>query len=35
MKVGLIADPHSNLAALEAVLKGMPRVDQLICVGDL
>lgn len=35
MKVGLIADPHSNLAALEAVLKGMPRVDKLICVGDL
>jgi putative phosphoesterase len=35
MKIGLIADPHSNLAALKAVLKDMPRVDQLICVGDL
>ncbi len=35
MKIGLIADPHSNLAALEAVLKDIPRVDQLICVGDL
>jgi len=35
MKVGLIADLHSNLAALKAVLKCMPRVDQLICVGDL
>ena len=35
MKIGLIADPHSNLAALEAVLKDMPRVDQLICAGDL
>lgn len=35
MKIGLIGDPHSNLAALKAVLKDMPRVDQLICVGDL
>ena len=35
MKIGLIADPHSNLAALKAVLKEMPRVDELICVGDL
>ena len=35
MKIGLIADPHSNLAAFKAVLKDLPRVDQLICVGDL
>jgi putative phosphoesterase len=35
MKIGLIADPHSNLTAFKAVLKDIPRVDQLICVGDL
>jgi putative phosphoesterase len=35
MKIGLIADPHSNLAAFKAVLKDMPRVDQIICIGDL
>jgi len=35
MKIGVIADPHSNLAALKAVLKDVPRVDELICVGDL
>jgi putative phosphoesterase len=35
MKIGLIADPHSNLAAFKAVLNDMPRVDQIICVGDL
>ncbi len=35
MKIGLVADPHSNLAAFKAVLDDMPRVDQIICVGDL
>ncbi len=35
MKVGLIADPHSNLSAFKAVLKDMPRVDKIICAGDL
>lgn len=35
MKIGLISDPHSNLAAFKAVLKDMPRVDQIICIGDL
>lgn len=35
MKIGVIADIHSNLAALQAVLKDMPRVEELICVGDL
>jgi len=35
VKIGIIADPHSNLAALKAVLKDMPKVDGLICAGDL
>jgi putative phosphoesterase len=35
MKIGLIADPHANLAAFQAVLKHMPRVDEIICAGDL
>jgi putative phosphoesterase len=35
VKVGVIADIHSNLAAFEAVLKDMPRVDKLVCAGDL
>lgn len=35
MKIGLMADPHSNLAALKAVLSDMPHVDQIICIGDL
>jgi putative phosphoesterase len=35
MRIGVIADPHSNLAALKAVLKQMPKVDEIICAGDL
>jgi putative phosphoesterase len=35
MKIGLISDLHSNLAAIKAVLEDMPRVDKIICVGDL
>jgi putative phosphoesterase len=35
MRVGLISDVHSNLEALQAVLKNMPRVDLLLCAGDL
>ena len=35
MKIGLIADIHSNLAAFRAVLADMPRVDELVCAGDL
>ena len=35
MRIGVIADIHSNLAALKAVLKDMPRVDKIICAGDL
>lgn len=34
-KIGVIADPHSNLQALEAVLEDMPKVDKIICAGDL
>ncbi|MFH1821308.1 MAG: metallophosphoesterase family protein [Methanobacteriota archaeon] len=35
MKIGLVSDIHSNLAAFKAVLKDMPKVDKIICVGDL
>ena len=35
LKIGIIADPHSNLAALQAVLEQMPKVDDIICAGDL
>jgi putative phosphoesterase len=35
MRIGVIADPHSNLAALQVVLKQMPKVDDIICAGDL
>jgi len=35
LKVGVIADIHSNLQALEAVLGHMQKVDALICAGDL
>ena len=35
MKIGLIADVHANLAAFKAVLKDMPKVEEIICVGDL
>jgi len=35
MKIGLISDIHSNLAAFRAVLSDMPRVDEIICAGDL
>ncbi|KXB06218.1 hypothetical protein AKJ53_00975 [candidate division MSBL1 archaeon SCGC-AAA382F02] len=34
-KIGVIADPHGNLSALEAVLEDMPKVDRIICAGDL
>ncbi|MEW6222746.1 MAG: metallophosphoesterase family protein [Candidatus Hadarchaeota archaeon] len=34
-KIALIADPHSNLLALEAVFKDMPGVDRVVCAGDL
>ncbi|KXA90624.1 hypothetical protein AKJ57_04015 [candidate division MSBL1 archaeon SCGC-AAA259A05] len=34
-KVGLIADIHGNLNALEAVLEDMGEADRIICAGDL
>lgn len=34
MRVGVIADIHSNLPALEAVLDDMGTVDALWCLGD-
>jgi putative phosphoesterase len=35
MKVGVIADIHGNLVALDAVLADMPAVDWLVCAGDV
>lgn len=37
MRIGLIADIHGNLLALEAVLSALGRdgVDDLICLGDV
>jgi putative phosphoesterase len=35
MKLGLIADVHGNIAALEAVLTDMPPVDAVLCAGDV
>jgi predicted phosphodiesterase len=37
MKIGLIADIHGNLVALEAVLAELAaeRVDRLVCLGDI
>lgn len=34
MRIGIISDVHANLAALEAVLADMPKVDQLVFLGD-
>jgi putative phosphoesterase len=35
MEVGVIADVHGNLVALDAVLRDMPDVDRLVCAGDV
>lgn len=37
MKIGIIADIHSNLRALEAVLRNFKKqhVDKIFCVGDM
>jgi putative phosphoesterase len=35
MQLGVISDIHGNRVALEAVLKSMPRVDRLVCAGDV
>ena len=35
MRFGVISDVHSNAVALHAVLDDMPRVDGLLCAGDV
>lgn len=35
MRIAVLSDIHSNLAALEAVLDDLPEVDELLCSGDL
>jgi putative phosphoesterase len=35
MRVGIIADIHGNVVALDAVLSDMPEVDRLVCAGDV
>lgn len=35
MRIAVISDVHSNLEALQAVLKDLPRVSNIICAGDL
>jgi putative phosphoesterase len=35
VNLGVVSDVHANRVALEAVLRDMPRVDDLICVGDV
>ncbi|MDI6892402.1 MAG: metallophosphoesterase family protein [Actinomycetota bacterium] len=35
MRIGIIADVHSNLAALEVVLGALEGVDEIWCLGDV
>lgn len=35
MKIALLADIHANLPALEAVFQDIPKVDSVICAGDI
>jgi putative phosphoesterase len=35
MKVALLADIHANLPALVAVLEDLPKVDAIVCLGDV
>jgi putative phosphoesterase len=35
MRLGVIADVHGNLPALEAVFDDLPPVDGLVCAGDV
>ncbi|MEI8140541.1 MAG: metallophosphoesterase [bacterium] len=35
MRIAIISDVHGNLPALEAVLKDIGHVDQIICLGDV
>jgi putative phosphoesterase len=35
MRVAVLSDVHGNAVALEAVLEDMPRVDGVLCTGDV
>lgn len=35
MRIGLIADVHANVVALQAVLEDMGQVDIILCAGDI
>lgn len=35
MRVGVISDIHANRVALDAVFEDMPKVDAVICAGDV
>ena len=35
MRIGVIADVHANIVALEAVFEAMPDVDAVVCAGDV
>jgi len=35
VRIGVVSDIHSNLAALETVLAAMPPVDEVWCLGDI
>lgn len=35
MRIGVVADIHSNYEAFKAVLEHMPEVDRILCAGDL
>jgi len=35
MKIAIISDIHSNIEALNAVLRDIGEVDRILCVGDL
>ncbi|SFL39615.1 phosphoesterase, MJ0936 family [Halogranum rubrum] len=35
MRLGVLSDIHANRVALDAVFEDMPRVDGLVCAGDV
>ena len=35
MRIVVLSDIHSNLAALNAVVEGLPTYDELLCLGDV
>lgn len=35
VRIGVVSDIHSNLAALDAVLRALQPIDQLWCLGDI